>query len=244
MTGSGFVGQNDGLTDLLGSSNFGSTTCPDYTMNYTYTSATNGNTAQTGLLDLSDGGTINTSTATSETFDLVLSFGQGSGSSASMASAEQTLAGTLGDNFSTMLSTYIAQWNSFDASLVSPPAVGSTQAIQKARQQEYYLAANIIKASQDKQAGAFVAGLGTPWGDSDGPGQATYHLVWVRDMYEMATALMAAGDTADAKRAVEWAFNKQQQSDGHFPQNSYVSGQAYWNGIQEDEQAYPIILAW
>jgi glucoamylase len=46
-------------------------------MNYTYSAANNGDVAQTGQLDLSDGGTINTSTATSETFDLVLSFGQG-----------------------------------------------------------------------------------------------------------------------------------------------------------------------
>ncbi len=91
MTSSGFVGVNDGWTDLKGSSNCGESTCPDYKMDYTYTAANNGNTAQTGLLDLSDGGTINTSTATSETFNLVLSFGQGSSSSASMSSAEQDI---------------------------------------------------------------------------------------------------------------------------------------------------------
>ena len=244
MTSSGFVGVNDGWTDLKGTSNCGSSTCPDYTMNYTYTAANNGNTAQTGLLDLSDGGKINTSTATSETFDLVLSFGQGSGSSASMTSAEQTLAGTLGDNFSTMLSTYVSQWNSFDSSLKSPPAVGSTQAIQQARQQEYYLAANVLKASQDKQTGAMVAGLGTPWGDTNGDGDGGYHLVWERDMYEFSSALIVAGDTADPTRAVEWAFTTQQESDGHFPQNSWVNGTPYWNGIQMDEQAFPIILAW
>lgn len=52
MTSSGFVGQNDGWTDLKGSSNCGSGTCPDYTMNYTYSVANSGNTAQTGELDL------------------------------------------------------------------------------------------------------------------------------------------------------------------------------------------------
>jgi glucoamylase len=244
MTSSGFVGQNDGWTDLKGSSNCGSSTCPDYTMNDTYSAANNGNTAQTGLLDLSDGGTINTSTATTITFDLVLSFGQGSGSSASMTSAEQTLAGTLGDNFSTMLSTYVSQWNTFDNGLNSPPAVGSTQAIQQARQQEYYLAANVLKASQDKQTGTFVAGLGTPWGDTNGDGDSGYHLVWERDMYEFSSALIVAGDTADPARAVKWAFNTQQESDGHFPQNSYVNGTPYWPGIQMDEQAFPLILAW
>jgi glucoamylase len=72
MTSSGFVGQNDGWTDLKGTSNCGSSTCPDYTMNDTYSVANNGNTAQTGLLDLSNGGTINTQTSTTLTFNLVL----------------------------------------------------------------------------------------------------------------------------------------------------------------------------
>ncbi len=244
MTSSGFVGQNDGLTDLLGSSNCGSSSCPDYTMSDTYSTASSGNTAQTGLLDLSDGGMINTSTATSISFDLVLSFGQLNGSTSATSSAEQTLAGTLGDSFTSMLSTYISQWNTFDNSLNTLPGVGSTTAIQQARQEEYYLAANVVKASQDKQTGAFVAGLGTPWGDTAGSGDGGYHLVWERDMYQMVSALMAAGDTADAKRAVEWAFDTQQQSDGHFPQNSYVNGTPYWSGIQEDEQSFPIMLAY
>ncbi len=244
MTSSGFVGQNDGWTDLKGTSNCGSGACPDYTMNYTYSSASNGNTAQTGEFDLSDGGIINTSTAVSETFRMVLSFGQTGGGNSSTTNAENTLNGTLGDN-SNMLSTYVSQWHTFDNSLNTPPAVGSTQAIQQARQQEYYLAVNVLKASQDKQTNAIVAGLGTPWGDTNGDSDAGgYHLVWERDMYEMASALIVAGDTIDAKNALTWAFNTQQQSDGHFPQNSYVNGTPYWTGIQMDEQAFPILLAW
>lgn len=243
LTSSGFVGQNDGWTDLKGSSNCGSGSCPDYTMNDTYSSASNGNTAQTGALDLSNGGTVNTQTTTSLTFNLDLSFGQTNGGTSGTMAAEQTLAATLGDN-SNLLSTYVSQWNSFDNGLKAPPAVGSTQAIQQARQQEYYLAANVLKASQDKQTGAMVAGLGTPWGDSNGDGDNGYHMVWERDMYEFSSALIVAGDTADPKRALLWAFNSQQQADGHFPQNSFVSGAPFWNGIQMDEQAFPLILAW
>jgi glucoamylase len=148
MTSSGFVGVNDGWTDLEGSSNCGSSTCPDYTMNDTYSQ-------------------INVSTTTSVTFNLVLSFDQTGGANTSTTNAEQTLAGTLSDT-SNMLGTYVSQWNSFDNSLNAPPAVGSTTAVQQARQQEYYLAANVLKASQDKMYAAFVAGLGTPWGDSNG----------------------------------------------------------------------------
>ena len=244
MTSSGFVGQNDGWIDLKGSSNCGSATCPDYTMSYTYSSASAGNTAQTGELDLSNGGAINTSAATSITFRLALGFGQTNGGTSSTTAAESTLAGTLGDT-SNLLSTYVSQWNTFDNGLAAPPAVGSTQTIQQARQQEYYLAVNTLKASQDKQTNAIVAGLGTPWGDTNGDGDAGgYHLVWPRDMYEIASALIVAGDSADAKNALLWEFTKQQQSDGHFPQNSYVSGTPYWNGVQLDEQAFPILLAW
>jgi glucoamylase len=244
MTSSGFVGVNDGWTDLKGSSNCGSGTCPDYTMNYTYSPANNGNTAQTGQVDLSNGGTINLTTTTTVTFNLVVSFGQNGGGNSATTNAEQTLNGTLGDT-SDMLSTYVSQWNTFDNSLNVPPAIGSTTAIQQARQQEYYLAAMTLKTAQDKQTGAFVAGPGTPWGGSNGDGDAgAYHLVWERDMYEFSSALILAGDTADPQRALLWAFNSQQQADGHFPQNSYVSGVPYWNGIQMDEQAFPIILAW
>ncbi len=244
MTSSGFVGQNDGWTDLKGTSNCGSGTCPDYTMNYTYSSATNGNTAQTGQFDLSNGGTVNTSTATSETFRLVLGFGQTNGGASATTAAESALNGTLGDA-TNMLSTYVTQWHTFDNGLTAPPAVGSTMAIQQARQQEYYLAVNTLKANQDKQTNAIIAGLGTPWGDSNGDSDTGgYHLVWERDMYEIASAMIVAGDTTDASNALTWAFNSQQQSDGHFPQNSFVNGTQFWPGIQLDEQAFPILLAW
>jgi hypothetical protein len=33
-------------------------------------------------------------------------------------------------------------------------------------------------------------------------------------MYEFASALIVAGDTADPTRALHWAFNTQQQSNG------------------------------
>jgi glucoamylase len=244
MTSSGFMDQSDGWTDLAGTTHCGSNACPDYTMNYTYNVATNGNTVQTGLLDLSNGGRVDLSSATSITFRLVLSFGQSNGSSDATSKAEQTVLGTFNDR-SDMLARYVSQWGSFDDSLHTPPAIGNTAAIQQARQQEYYLAANVLKASQDKQTGAFVAGLGTPWGASNGDQDSGgYHLVWERDMYEFSSALIVAGDTVDPKRALMWAFTTQQLPGGLFPQNSYVNGTPYFNGIQMDEQAFPIMLAW
>ena len=71
-----------------------------------------------------------------------------------------------------------------------------------------------------------------------------YHLVWSRDLYQIATALNAAGDTAGANRAVDYLFLRQQKPDGWFPQNSTVDGTPHWSNLQLDEVALPIVLAW
>jgi glucoamylase len=255
MTSSGFVHFNDGLTDLKGTSNCGSDHCPDYTMNYGYDNAPRGNTAQTGLLDLSNDNEINTSTQESISFDLVLAFGQNSGGNNAIVNAQKELSDTLTSlaqqasaNKNAMpqqLSTYLAQWHSFDDSLKPAPGVGATPEIRQDRQQEYYLALNVLKASQDKKTGAIVKGLGRPWGATRGDDSSGfYHLSWARDLYHTASALLLAGDTTDAQRALEWLFTRQQQRDGHFPQNSYVTGEPRWTAIQMDQQAYPLMLAW
>ncbi|HEX8033907.1 MAG TPA: glycoside hydrolase family 15 protein, partial [Ktedonobacterales bacterium] len=243
-TSSGFVGQNDGLADLKGTFGCGSETCPDYRMTYGYQQASKGNTAQIGELDLSNGRQNDTGGATKRTFRLVLSFGKTSGGVDASSAAMDTLHATLRDR-SDLLGMYVSQWHAFDQRLTPPPAVGATADVQKARQEEYYLAINLLKAAQDKQTKAFVAGLGNPWGPSHGDSESGgYHLVWMRDMYKVANALIVAGDSEDAKAALQWAFTTQQQADGHFPQNSALDGTPYWNGVQMDEQAFPLALAW
>jgi len=86
-----------------------------------------------------------------------------------------------------------------------------------------------------------------PWrfGDNDpefSP-SGTYHLVWPRDLYQIATGLLAAGDRAAAGRALDYMFGTQQRPDGHLPQNSNVDGTPYWTSVQLDETAFPIVLA-
>ena len=68
--------------------------------------------------------------------------------------------------------------------------------------------------------------------------------MWARDLYQIATALIAAGDTAGANRAVDYLFFRQQKPDGSFPQNSTVDGTPHWGNLQLDEVALPIVLAW
>ncbi len=109
----------------------------------------------------------------------------------------------------------------------------------------------MLKAHEDKDnPGAFVASPSMPWGwgelriDEDNPRSAPYHLVWARDLYQVATALLAAGDTAGANRALDFLFDEQQLDDGSFPQNTQVDGRPKWTGLQMDQVGLPIVLAW
>ena len=80
--------------------------------------------------------------------------------------------------------------------------------------------------------------VGIQQGDKD---QGGYHLVWSRDMVETAGGLLAAGAHEDARRVLSF-LQRTQQPDGHWPQNMWLDGSPYWNGIQMDETALPILL--
>lgn len=109
----------------------------------------------------------------------------------------------------------------------------------------YYLSAMVIAAHEDREnPGAHTASLAIPWGDSAGEkNRAGYHLVWPRDLYHAATARLAAGDAASALATLHY-LGKTQREDGSWPQNFWVFGEPYWHGLQLDEIAFPILLAW
>jgi len=105
----------------------------------------------------------------------------------------------------------------------------------------------VLAAHEDKSyRGGFVASPTMPWvwGTGLENPSGAYHLVWSRDLYQIATALLAEGDSAAAGRALSYLFDRQQKPDGSFPQNSTVDGTPHWTNIQLDEVADPIILAW
>ena len=104
---------------------------------------------------------------------------------------------------------------------------------------------NVVLSHEDKTfAGAFIASASIPWGYAKGDDDlGGYHLVWTRDMVQTATALMACGRTETALRALVYLACTQ-KPDGGFSQNFWVNGEPYWTGIQLDEVAFPIILAW
>jgi glucoamylase len=51
------------------------------------------------------------------------------------------------------------------------------------------------------------------------------------------------GQTGTPLRALVW-LAAIQRPDGSFPQNSWIDGTAYWSGLQLDQVALPILLAW
>jgi glucoamylase len=86
--------------------------------------------------------------------------------------------------------------------------------------------------------------LSIPWGETkDDRDRGGYHLVWTRDMVQTATALLACGRGETARRALVYLACTQ-QPDGGFAQNFWIDGTPYWRGMQLDEVAFPIILAW
>ncbi|RVA42912.1 glucan 1,4-alpha-glucosidase [Mesorhizobium sp. M7A.F.Ca.US.001.01.1.1] len=91
--------------------------------------------------------------------------------------------------------------------------------------------------------GAAVASLSIPWGFDKGDDDlGGYHLVWPRDLVETAGGFLAAGDAASALQILDY-LGSIQQPDGHWPQNAWLDGSAYWPGIQMDECAFPLLLA-
>jgi len=104
---------------------------------------------------------------------------------------------------------------------------------------------NVILTHEDKTySGAFIASASIPWGASKSDDDlGGYHLVWTRDMVQSATALLALGQSSTALRALVYLACTQ-HPDGSFAQNFWIDGTPYWRGIQLDEVAFPIILAW
>jgi glucoamylase len=220
MTSNGYYGVNDGWQDL-----FANNPNP-FSMRWAYSTASNGNVAQMGWLNT--GG--NSATATAITFVVSVGFGS------TQADAIAAASNTLGEDISVQQGAYDKAWHDYDARLSDQSGTADDQ---------YYLSAMTLKTMQDKSNGAMIAGIGTPWGFASGDDNLGYHLVWSRDMYKFANALITAGDSASAASAVNWLFNHDiDPNAGRFPQNAFVNGTPFRNAVQMDEQAMPIVLAY
>jgi glucoamylase len=210
--------------------------------------AANGNVVQCGQI-----GSISPDT----TFTVALGYGSDA------ASAIDAANGSLTAGFTDREAAYRGGWNGYVNGLRAAPASVSSDTLRRA----YYVAAMALHAAEDKTfPGASIAGFATPWGDfangdtlNDG-----YHRVWGRDLYQQATGLIAAGDSAQALRMAQFMWNNQYISvstpgdnttypPGSFPRYSPVSGTSGASPTQPtqlgcceqfDQDAFAILLAW
>jgi glucoamylase len=159
---------------------------------------------------------------------VALGFGQTRAKSAAIARA------SLVRGFGAVKREYESGWQKYVATLPVIPK----------HQRHFNMAAMVLKGLEDKTyRGAVIASPSTPWGGG-GPNATGYHAVWSRDLYHVATALDAMGDRAGANRLLDYLFNVQQKPDGSFPQNSWVDGRPIGNGVQMDQVAWPLVLAY
>jgi glucoamylase len=214
----GYLGASDGWTDLRS----------DHRMDWQYRSSPNGNIVQTAETRL-DG-------LRHQHLQLALGFADTS------AAALATARASLGRGFGRVARAYADGWHRYLASLKPEPASARPYG------PEYDASVMVLAAHEDKtHPGAFIASPTMPWSWGTGfeqPKSGVYHAVWSRDLYQIVTGLMAAGDRGAAARALTFVFDKQQRPDGSIRQNTFVDGTPHWDGTQQDEVAFPIVLAW
>jgi glucoamylase len=210
----GYVGFSDGWQDLT----------HNFKMDWQFQAAENGNIALTGEINR---------TATGE-FTIAVAFGR------SYQSTTAKLFQSLAEPFEFHREAYIRQWQ---RAVVNPQFDFSSDTSDGGG--IYRLSRCVLTAHEDKVfQGAIVASMSIPWGETKGDNDlGGYHLVWTRDLVQSATALLATGQTSTPLRALIW-LAAIQRPDGSFPQNSWIDGTAYWSGLQLDQIAAPILLAW
>jgi glucoamylase len=210
----GYVGASDGWQDLM----------VNFKMDWEFHKADDGNLGLTGEIVPADG----------DAFTVAIALGR------SCQSTVTKLLQSLAEPFETHREAYVRQWQ---RAMVKPKSDFSVRTADGGHM--YRLSRCILLAHEDKTfQGAMVASMSIPWGETKNDDDlGGYHLVWTRDLAQSATALLATGQTGTPWRALIW-LAAIQGPDGRFPQNSWIDGRAYWPGVQLDEVAAPILLAW
>src|SRR5512137_1901276 len=210
----GYVGASDGWQDLM----------KQFKMDWEFRAASHGNIALTGEIEPQGG----------DPFTVAIAFGR------NCQSTVAKLLQSLAESFEVHRGTYVRQWQ---RTVINPKYDFSKHTSDGGHM--YRLSRCILLAHEDKTfQGALVASMSIPWGETKGDSDlGGYHLVWIRDLAQSATALLATGQTGTPLRALIW-LAAIQRPDGRFPQNSWINGDAYWCGVQLDEVAAPILLAW
>jgi len=193
----------------------------NFQMAWEYERAENGNIALTGEIDLQ---------ACNGEFILALGFG------GIWAEAGQQAISSLLTPYERTREDYVFHWRHWQKGLKKLDA--------QPRQKDLYRASTAVLRSHESKdfLGGIIASLSIPWGFNKGDEDlGGYHLVWPRDLVENAGGLLAAGAHDDALRVLLY-LETTQEADGHWAQNMWLDGRPYWNGLQMDETAFPILL--
>jgi glucoamylase len=215
----GFVGVSDGWQDLT----------QHHEMTWEYTRAENGNVALMGQVDLQ---------ANDGAFILAVGFGN------SPAEAGEHARASLLAGFEATQAEYVDEWNKWQKTLLPLEYVKqSRRKSPKPDRKLYRISVAVIACHEAIHiSGGLIASLSIPWGFAKGDDDlGGYHLAWPRDLAEAAGALVAAGAEGAFRRVLDY-LQVTQEADGHWPQNMWLDGIPYWNGIQLDETAFPILL--
>jgi glucoamylase len=192
-----------------------------FEMQWEYTRAENGNIAFTGEIDLA---------ACKGEFVLALGFGS------MWSEAGQQARSSLFEDYNDIRRHYVAQWEKWQNSLL--------ELDKPLRQRDLYRAStSVLRTHESKDfLGGIIASLSIPWGFNKGDEDlGGYHLIWPRDLVESAGALVAAGAVSEAARVLRY-LEATQEAAGNWAQNMWLDGRPYWNGVQMDETAFPILL--
>ncbi len=195
----------------------------NFKLDYEFASAPDGNIALTGEFDLRHG----------REFVVGLAFGR------TLHRAVTTLFQSLGTPFTHHRERFLEQWDRACRHFHPLGQWSGDNGDLHRRSRE------LLIAHEDKSyPGAIIASLSIPWGEAKGDEDlGGYHLVWTRDMVNSATGMLASGDLSTPVRALVYLACSQHE-DGGFSQNFWINGDPYWQGIQLDEVAFPMMLAW
>jgi glucoamylase len=212
MASAGYVGTSDGWQDLTAHNR----------LTWEYERAENGNVALIGEIDIEQ---------SQGEFTLCLGFG------ATPEAASESALASLKTGFERVKENYIADWKAWRTTQASLQE-GALSPGDLSR-----ISVAVIRTHESKRnPGGLIASLSIPWGFSKGDDDlGGYHLVWTRDMVESAGGMLAAGAHDDVRRALSY-LKSTQHPDGHWSQNMWLDGSPYWDGIQMDEIALPILM--
>ncbi len=231
----GFVGASDGLIDLA-----------DGRLDHVYRSTGE----QAGNIQLT-GGLARLRAGESVSQDFVIGFG----------GSRQDARDAANASFSTGLDEVLRRYNGEGEHVGWEDYIASLDQLPRLAEQSTdggrlaWASALMLKVQEDRtHAGALIASLSNPWGDTvDASNPSTgYKAVWPRDFYQVAMALLALGDTETPLAAFRYLPQVQVRADtpgnsgatGWFLQKTWVDGTIEWVGVQLDQTAMPIMLGW